>query len=249
VTTCEIKDLNHVSVVSNSAAREIGKVREVLFDPGANALFGIVVSPPEKNSRPLLVLLKDIRAIGKDAISVTGDNIESFEENARAKVISAAGGHHGGMNVMTESGESVGKVDKVTLNEDGTVASYHSTTGFFGSKHDIEPSEVISGSEAKLIISDTAREGAARTVVAQGRVPGKASAPPPPSTQSAASPAATPNNGVMKPDEGSDAETAESSPPEGATQGTPDNSMFKSGEIPDRVASQSRPRQESGDSG
>src|SRR6186997_3451315 len=102
MTTCEIKDLNRVAVVSNSAAREIGKVHEVLFDPGANALFGIVVAPPEKNSPTLLVLLKDIRAIGKAAISGTRDNLEAFEENARAKVISAAGGHHDGMNVMTE---------------------------------------------------------------------------------------------------------------------------------------------------
>jgi len=65
---------------------------------------------------------------------------------------------------MTQSGESVGKVDKVMINEDGTVASYHSTTGFFGTKHDIEPSEVVSGSKEKLIISDSAREGPTRNV-------------------------------------------------------------------------------------
>jgi hypothetical protein len=68
------------------------------------------------------------------------------------------------MNVMTESGESVGKIDKVTINEDGTVASYHSSTGFFGSKHDIEASEVKSGSKDMLIIADDAREGAVKTV-------------------------------------------------------------------------------------
>ena len=248
MTTCEIKDLNNVSVVSNSAAREIGKVHEVLFDPAANALFGIVVSPPEKNSPPLLVLLKDIRAIGKDAISVTGQNIESFEENARAKVISAAGGHHDGMNVMTESGESVGKVDKVTLNEDGTVASYHSTTGFFGSKHDIEPSEVMSGSEEKLIISDTAREGSARTVMAQGRVPSSArdSAAALPSTQAVAPAEATPTNDVVRVDE--DAGREGYAPRRGATQGTPDNSMFTAGEVSGRGTSEPQPRRES-DSG
>ena len=51
------------------------------------------------------------------------------------------------------------------FNEDGTVASYHSTTGFFGSKHDIEPSEVKSGSKDMIIISDSAREGAVKNVV------------------------------------------------------------------------------------
>jgi uncharacterized protein YrrD len=250
MTTWELKDLLKVPVVSNAAAREIGKVHEALFDPGANALFGLVVSPPEKNSPPMLVLLKEIRAIGKDAISVTGQNIEPFEENTRAKAISAAGGHHSGMNVMTESGESVGKVDKVTLNDDGTVASYHSTTGFFGSKHDIEPSEVISGSEEKLIISDNAREGATRTVLPQGRVPDRAADPDPapPSRQAVASPAATPDDGVTKPNEVPGPEAAENSSREGVTQGTPDNSMFTSGEIPAREASESKPREAPGDS-
>src|ERR1043166_10291486 len=49
MTTWEFKDLMHVPVVSNSAAREIGRVHEVLFDPSANALFGLVVSPAVKN--------------------------------------------------------------------------------------------------------------------------------------------------------------------------------------------------------
>ena len=68
------------------------------------------------------------------------------------------------MKVMTESGESVGKIDKVTINDDGTVASYHSTSGLFGSKHDIEPSEVKSGSEDIIVIADDAREGAVKSV-------------------------------------------------------------------------------------
>jgi sporulation protein YlmC with PRC-barrel domain len=89
---------------------------------------------------------------------------EHFENNVQAQEISAAGGYRGGMNVMTESGESVGKIDKVTLKQDGTVASYHSSSGLFGSKHDIEPSEVRSGSKDMLIISDSAREGAIKNV-------------------------------------------------------------------------------------
>jgi uncharacterized protein YrrD len=90
---------------------------------------------------------------------------EPFEHNVQAQKISAADGYREGMNVMTESGESVGKIDKVTLNEDGTVASYHSSSGLFGSKHDIEPSEVKSGSNDMLIISAGAREGAVKNVV------------------------------------------------------------------------------------
>ncbi len=167
MTIRELKELVGMPVVSNAEAREVGHVREVLFNPGANALFGLVVEPAEEE-RPLLFLpFGGIRTIGKDAITITTlDVTQPFEQNPEAQEISAAGGYLSGMNVMTESGESVGKVDKVTINEDGTVASYHSTTGFFGSKHDIEPSEVVGGSKEKLIISDSAREGAARSVTA-----------------------------------------------------------------------------------
>jgi uncharacterized protein YrrD len=165
MTILEFNDLVDVPVVSNAAASEIGRVKEVLFNPAANALFGVVVSPTEKDAPLLLIPLRGIRSIGKDAITIESLNVaEYFEDNVAAKEISAAGGYRSGMEVMTQSGESVGKVDKVTINEDGTVASYHSTTGFFGTKHDIEPSEVVSGSAEKLIISDSAREGAPRNV-------------------------------------------------------------------------------------
>jgi uncharacterized protein YrrD len=165
MTTWEFKDLQDLPVVSNAAAREIGRVKEVLFDPAANALFGLVVSPPEKDGALLLIPQKGIRSIGKDAVTVDSlTGTEYFKNNARAQEISAAGGNRGGMNVMTESGDSVGKIDKVTIKEDGTVASYHSTSGLFGSKHDIEPSEVKSGSSDMIIIADGARDGAVKTV-------------------------------------------------------------------------------------
>lgn len=168
MTTWEFKDLKDLPVVANAEAREIGRVHEVLFDPAANALFGLVVSPAEKDAPLLLVPLKGIRSIGKDAITVESLSMaEPFENNVQAQKISAADGYRGGMSVMTESGESVGKIDKVTLNGDGTVASYHSSSGLFGSKHDIEPSEVKAGSNDMLVISDGAREGAVKNVTAR----------------------------------------------------------------------------------
>jgi len=165
MTTWEVEDLTDLPVVSNTAAREIGRVKEVLFDPGANALFGFVVSPAERELPLLLVPLEGIRSIGKDAITIESLTVAGpFEENLQAQEISAAGGYREGMNVMTESGQSVGKVDTVTVNEDGTVASYHSSTGFFSTKHDIETSEVKSGSKDMIIIFDGARDGAVKTV-------------------------------------------------------------------------------------
>jgi uncharacterized protein YrrD len=131
------------------------------LNPAANALYGIVISPTEKDVAPLFIPLRGIRSIGKDAITIESLSVaEKFEDNVEAQEISAAGGYRTGMQVMTQSGESIGKIDKVTIKEDGSVASYHSTTGFFGSKHDLEPSQVFSGSNDMLIIADNAREGA-----------------------------------------------------------------------------------------
>lgn len=167
MSTREFKDLIDLPVVSNAAARAVGKVSEVLFNPSVHALYGVVVTPEEEGGPKLLIPLRGIRTIGKDAITIESLNVaEVFEDNAIAVEISAGGGHLNGMDVMTESGQSIGKVDKITINDDGTVASYHSTTGFFGSKHDIEPSEVKTGSKDMLVISDTARDGPAKNVTA-----------------------------------------------------------------------------------
>jgi len=165
MTTWELKDLLDLPVVSNAVAKEVGRVHEVLFNPAANALFGLVVSPTEKDGPLLMVPLRGIRSIGKDAVTIESLNeAESFADNTLAQEISAAGGHRTGMNVMTESGDSIGKIDKVTVKEDGTVAFYHSSTGFLGSKHDIEPSEVRSGSKDMIVITDDAREGAVKSI-------------------------------------------------------------------------------------
>jgi uncharacterized protein YrrD len=165
MTTWEFKDLMNIPVVSNAAAREIGRVKEVLFNPRANALYGLVVTPAEEDGAVLFIPLRGIRSIGRDAITIESLNVaEPFEENVQAQEISMAGGYRSGMGVMTESGVSVGKVDKVTLKDDGTVASYHSASGFLGAKHEIEPSEVKSASKDMLIISDDARDGAVKNV-------------------------------------------------------------------------------------
>jgi uncharacterized protein YrrD len=165
MTTWELDDLRNLPAVSKNDAKTIGRVEEVLFNPSASALFGLVIKPEEKDAVALLIPLSAIASIGPDAVTVESRTAaKPFLDNAQAQEISAAGGYRSGMRVLTESGELVGKIDKVTVDEKGAVVSYHSTTGLFGSKHDIEPSEVRSGSADMLIISDTAREGAVKNV-------------------------------------------------------------------------------------
>src|SRR6185436_13028562 len=99
MTTYEFDDLKNVPVVSNAEAREIGRVKEALFNPAANALYGLVVTPAEKDGPPLFISLGGIRSIGKDAITIESINVaERFEDNAQAQEISSADGYRRGMN-------------------------------------------------------------------------------------------------------------------------------------------------------
>ena len=165
MTNWELKDLQNLPVVSNDTAQRVGRVDDVLFDPARGALFGLVVRPEAKEAQRLLIPLGGIRSIGNDAITIESiSDAAPFGDSEEAQEIAADDGHRYGMQVLTESGELIGQIDKVRVKEDGTVASYHSTTGMFGSKHDFDLSEVRSASKDIIVILDSAREGPVKNV-------------------------------------------------------------------------------------
>jgi hypothetical protein len=78
-----------------------------------------------------------------------------MDANSRAReVTSVSGGHLGGITMMNEAGNVVGKVDKVILNEDLSVAAYHTASGLLGlgSGHDVTPEEVISAGPDAIVV-------------------------------------------------------------------------------------------------
>jgi sporulation protein YlmC with PRC-barrel domain len=54
MTSWELDDLKNLPVVSKNDAKKLGRVEEVLFNPSANALFGLVVKPEEKDAPVML---------------------------------------------------------------------------------------------------------------------------------------------------------------------------------------------------
>jgi hypothetical protein len=84
MTTCEFKDLIDLPVVSKlGSTRDWPRAGSALH-PSANALFGLVVAPVEKNAPLQLIQVGGPRAIGRDAITVESQDVaEPFADNAR----------------------------------------------------------------------------------------------------------------------------------------------------------------------
>jgi uncharacterized protein YrrD len=156
----DANELMSMPVVATTAGRELGRVKDVLFDPSAHALLGLMVTAPGVDSTMFLERER-IKGIGQDAVTVDGESaLEPFAQAGRAREVVDSGIHLRGANVLTEGGDSVGKLDKVLVNEDGSVASYQVSKGILGfsSRKEIPPSEVLKIGEDAVIVSNAAAE-------------------------------------------------------------------------------------------
>ena len=154
----EAKDLLKKPVIANETGQQLGEVDQLLFEPGQHTLYGVVIKA--RDGGPSLLLQRaQIRSFGKDAITVESISAtERFDTNATAQHLANTGGHLGGLEVMTQDGEKLGKVDNVILNDDGTVSSYQISSGLLGmGKRDIPISEVVTAGADALIIPGEAK--------------------------------------------------------------------------------------------
>ena len=150
----EAKDLVNMPIVSVATGRQIGQVKELLFEPGGHALYGLVLKQPD-DERVLLVRRENVRSFGNDAITIEDEaGAEVFDANDRAREIGLLGGSHlGGMKVMDQDGNEIGEVDKVMLNDDGTINCYRAYSGLLGLSHqDFRPDEIVSAGRDAIIV-------------------------------------------------------------------------------------------------
>ena len=152
----EAKQLLDLPVISVDSGKQLGLVDELLFEPGRHVLFGLVLKR-EGDERRFLLQREQIKAVGKDAVTVEDESrLEVFDANEEARRIGALthGGHLLEMKVLNEGGDVLGKVDKVMLEDDLTVSSYHASKGFLGlgSKQDIKPDEIVSAGEDAIVV-------------------------------------------------------------------------------------------------
>ena len=148
-------ELLDLPVISTATGSRLGKVHGLLFEPGQHLLFGFVLDG-EGGSPRLFLNRERIKSIGRDAITVEDDHSpEVFEGNERARDLAVRGGRLTGMKVFTEDGNQIGQIDRVMLNEDGSIDGYHSSSGLLGlgTRRDISPTEIVSAGADAIVIS------------------------------------------------------------------------------------------------
>lgn len=160
----EEKDANELismPVFGTSEGRELGRVKDVLFDPDRQMLLGLVVQPVDDDA--LSFVERDgIIGLGRDAVTVEGgEALRPLATEERARTIVDSGIHIGGAKVITESGDAIGQIDRVMLDNDGAIVGYRAVAGPFGigGKNRIDPRDVRKiGADAVIVAAHVGRQ-------------------------------------------------------------------------------------------
>jgi uncharacterized protein YrrD len=155
-------ELVSMPIIATAEGREVGRIRDVLFDPEAKSLLGLLVnSTAGSTDVPMFLQRRDISSVGKDAVTVRDAAVlQPYAMHQEAQRVVDSGIHLRGSNVLTEGGESLGKVDKVMIDEDGSIAGYTTSSGIlgFGDHREIRGDQVRRIGADALIVSDDAAE-------------------------------------------------------------------------------------------
>jgi uncharacterized protein YrrD len=146
-------------VFATTEGREVGRVKDVLFDPDAQALLGLMVSPADGVDSEMFVQRDSIVGLGRDAVTVeTAEAVEPLAQRAEAREIIETGIHIKGAKVFTEGGNSIGTIDKIYVEDNGDIACYGAASGLlgFGDKSEIDPNCVVKVGEDAIIVSEDA---------------------------------------------------------------------------------------------
>lgn len=156
----DASELVSMPVIVTDEGREVGRVRDVLFDPDEQSLFGLMVSSNDAEGN-LFVPRDEVLGWGTEAITVERpEALQPFANQPRAEEIVASGIHLRGVKAITESGDTLGTIDKVLIDDDGNIACYAASKGFlgFGEKAEIRPQDVVTVGQDAIIVSVSAPE-------------------------------------------------------------------------------------------
>jgi uncharacterized protein YrrD len=159
--TRNANELMSLPVISTQQGREVGRVKDVLFDPSAHQLLGLVVTATAAADATLFLERSAIKSLGEHAVTVESeDKLGAVTAYPRVREILDSGIHLKGAPVLTETGDAVGKVDKILVDEEGRIASYEVARGVLGlgKRKEITPSDVISIGQDAIIVSPSAAE-------------------------------------------------------------------------------------------
>lgn len=154
--TRSANDLMFFPVISTREGREVGRVKDVVFDPGKHELLGMMVSMASEAEPTMFLPRAAIHSIGDHAVTVDSEEkLTNASSSDRVREVLNSGIHLKGSRVLTEDGDAIGKVDKILVDDEGRVAAYevsHGLLSFIGRKR-IPPDGVISIGQDAVIVS------------------------------------------------------------------------------------------------
>ena len=117
-----MKDLHGMTILDVRDGKKLGQADEVVISPDDGRVLGFVMKTGGllRNGESI-VEIDDVRAIGRDAITVEGEEVAHTSEAASEAFSQARSGERAlaGRKVVTQGGSLVGQVDDVAIDEDG----------------------------------------------------------------------------------------------------------------------------------
>ena len=149
-----VDDIAGMIVVATAEAREVGTVKDVLFDPKQLAVLGLMVAPEGAKDARMFVGREHIRGFGRDAVTIDSEaDLQGFATRSREREVAASGMRLDGLRVMTERGDDVGKVTAVRIYPDATLARIEASRGVLRGSRKIDAADVVSIGRDRLIVS------------------------------------------------------------------------------------------------
>jgi uncharacterized protein YrrD len=152
--TRDARDLAGMSVFTTNEGREIGSVKDVLFDPAGRAVLALVVAPRGAREGRMFIAREHVRGVGKDAVTIESeDDLRAFATREREREYSGGGVRLDGMQVMTDQGNEVGKIGRVLLTRDCRIAELEAGGGVFRGRRKIAIDDVVSIGRDRVIVA------------------------------------------------------------------------------------------------
>lgn len=128
----KLSELKGKSVVTVAEARKIGVVEDVLVDPSYGKIAGLRLKG-QGNAPNYFVANADVRAIGRDAVTITGQNAVQSIDRARDLASLPSLGAVVHSRVVSDEGRLLGTINEIDIDEAGRqVRGFEYTHGAMG---------------------------------------------------------------------------------------------------------------------
>lgn len=159
------KELIGLAIVDVRDGKKLGHADEIVVSPDDGRLLGFVMKGGGLfGGKESIVEIDDVRAIGRDAITVEGDEVAHTPEASAEAFREARGSGRSlvGRKIVTQGGTMVGQVHDIVLNEEQRRVTSLTIGGGLLEQGDALPANrIVSVGPDLVVIRDEDDDGAA----------------------------------------------------------------------------------------